>query len=119
LCGNISNALSLSSDLGCLLRISAESPRALDLGDIRYHDIRRHAASSLIELGIPLHIVSLITGHRNINILHNIYQKLDMENFDINDFTPVTTKPSKGIIESFPFLFEGDFRFLIVNVFFS
>ncbi|MFT6193310.1 MAG: integrase [Cognaticolwellia sp.] len=69
--------------------------KALDLGDIRYHDIRRHAASSLIELGVPLHIVSLITGHRNINILHNIYQKLDMENFDINDFTPVMTKKNR------------------------
>lgn len=66
--------------------------KSLNVGDIRYHDIRRYAATNLIKAGLPINLVSLITGHRNINILHNIYQKFDMENFDINDFTPIMTK---------------------------
>jgi len=66
--------------------------KALNIGDIRYHDIRRFAATQLILAGLPINLVSSITGHRNINILHNIYQKFNMENFDINDFTPIMTK---------------------------
>jgi integrase len=66
--------------------------KSLNIGDIRYHDIRRYAATQLILAGLPINLVSKITGHRNINILHNIYQKFNMENFDINDFTPIMTK---------------------------
>jgi integrase len=66
--------------------------KSLNIVDVRYHDIRRYAATNLILAGLPINLVSIITGHRNINILHNIYQKFNMENFDINDFTPIMTK---------------------------
>jgi integrase len=65
---------------------------SLNIVDVRYHDIRRFAATNLILAGLPINLVSIITGHRNINILHNIYQKFNMENFDINDFTPIMNK---------------------------
>ncbi|EJG1645164.1 site-specific integrase [Vibrio parahaemolyticus] len=69
-------------------RVRAE----LGLSNIRYHDLRREAASRLAEKGVPINIVAKITGHKNINILHNIYSKFDIENFDINNFEPVITK---------------------------
>ncbi|HDV5276555.1 site-specific integrase [Vibrio cincinnatiensis] len=53
----------------------------LGIEDLRYHDLRREAASRLAEMGLPINIVARITGHKNINILHNIYAKIDVKEF--------------------------------------
>ncbi|MBH0074036.1 site-specific integrase [Pseudoalteromonas sp. SWYJ118] len=64
----------------------------LGIGDIRYHDLRRKGLSDMASRGVPLLILSKISGHKSINILHNIYLNLDMENFDIDSFTPALIK---------------------------
>lgn len=51
----------------------------LGIKDLSYHDLRREAASRLAEAGMPIHILSKITGHKNINILNNIYTKIDIK----------------------------------------
>lgn len=53
--------------------------KTLGIEDLRYHDLRREAASRLGERGVPINIVARITGHKNINILHNIYAKIDIK----------------------------------------
>ena len=55
--------------------------KQLNISDLRYHDLRREAASRLAEMGLPINIVARITGHKNINILHNIYAKIDIKEF--------------------------------------
>ncbi|WGV99990.1 site-specific integrase [Vibrio sp. YMD68] len=66
--------------------------KELGIGDIRYHDLRRHCLSNLAERGVPLNVLAKISGHKSINILHNVYQHLEMENFDIESFTPAFIK---------------------------
>lgn len=55
--------------------------KELGIENLRYHDLRREAASRLAEMGLPINIVARITGHKNINILHNIYAKIDIKEF--------------------------------------
>lgn len=55
--------------------------KKLEIENLRYHDLRREAASRLAELGIPIHIVARVTGHRNLNILHDIYTNIDIKAF--------------------------------------
>jgi integrase len=40
--------------------------KSLGIEDLRYHDLRREAASRLAEMGLPINIVARITGHKNI-----------------------------------------------------
>lgn len=58
----------------------------LGIKDLRYHDIRREAASRLIEKGHDIALVAKITGHKDINVLYNIYTKLEMKNFAKTEF---------------------------------
>jgi integrase len=53
----------------------------LGIPDLRYHDLRREAASRLAEMGMPINIVAKVTGHKNLNILHNIYTAIDIKAF--------------------------------------
>ena len=53
----------------------------LNISNLRYHDLRREAASRLAEMGLPINIIARITGHKNINILHNIYAQIDIKEF--------------------------------------
>jgi len=55
--------------------------KKLNISNLRYHDLRREAASRLAEMGLPINIVARITGHKNINILHNIYARIDIKDF--------------------------------------
>lgn len=55
--------------------------KKLGIPDLRYHDIRREAASRLAEMGMPINIVAKVTGHKNLNILHNIYTAIDIKAF--------------------------------------
>ena len=49
-----------------------------DLGivDLRYHDLRREGASRLFEKGYSIEEVAQVTGHRNLNILWQVYTQL-------------------------------------------
>jgi integrase len=49
-----------------------------DLGieDLRYHDLRREGASRLFEQGYTIEEVAQVTGHRNLNILWQVYTQL-------------------------------------------
>ncbi len=49
-----------------------------DLGivDLRYHDLRREGASRLFERGYSIDEVARVTGHRNINMLWQVYTEL-------------------------------------------
>lgn len=59
---------------------------SLGIEDLRYHDLRREAASRLIEEGYDITTVAKITGHKNINILYNIYTTIEMEKLSKNAF---------------------------------
>jgi integrase len=49
-----------------------------DLGviDLRYHDLRREGASRLFEQGYSIEEVAQVTGHRNLNVLWQVYTQL-------------------------------------------
>lgn len=49
---------------------------SLGINDLRYHDLRREGASRLFELGYSIEEVAQVTGHRNLNILWQVYTQL-------------------------------------------
>lgn len=49
---------------------------SLGIEDLRYHDLRREGASRLFELGYSIEDVAQVTGHRNLNILWQVYTQL-------------------------------------------
>lgn len=53
--------------------------KGLGIKDLRYHDLRREAASRLIEQGYSLNQVAILTGHKDLKVLHNIYINLRPE----------------------------------------
>jgi len=63
---------------------------SLGIEDLRYHDLRREAASRLIEEGYDITTVAKITGHKNINILYNIYTTIEMGKLSKNAFDKKT-----------------------------
>lgn len=32
-------------------------------------------------MGLPINIIARVTGHKNLNILHDIYAKIDIKEF--------------------------------------
>ncbi len=48
----------------------------LGINDLRYHDLRREGASRLFEQGYSIEEVAQVTGHRNLNILWQVYTQL-------------------------------------------
>ncbi|PPA28677.1 integrase [Aeromonas jandaei] len=48
----------------------------LGIEDLRWHDLRREGACRLFEAGFVIDEVAQVTGHRNINILWQIYTDL-------------------------------------------
>lgn len=62
--------------------VTARFQRARDrLGivDLRFHDLRREAASRLFEAGYQIHEVAQVTGHKSLETLWRIYTKLHPE----------------------------------------
>ncbi|UTV27492.1 site-specific integrase [Photobacterium atrarenae] len=49
---------------------------SLGIEDLRYHDLRREGASRLFEMGYSIEEVAQVTGHRNLNILWQVYTQL-------------------------------------------
>ena len=52
----------------------------LGISDLRYHDLRREGASLLFEKGYSIEEVAQVTGHRNLNILWQVYTQLFPQN---------------------------------------
>lgn len=52
----------------------------LGIEDLRYHDLRREGASRLFEKGYSIEEVAQVTGHRNLNILWQVYTQLYPKN---------------------------------------
>lgn len=48
----------------------------LGIKDLRYHDLRREGASRLFEQGYTIEEVAQVTGHRNLNVLWQVYTQL-------------------------------------------
>ena len=48
----------------------------LGITDLRYHDLRREGASRLFEKGYSIEEVAQVTGHRNLNVLWQVYTQL-------------------------------------------
>lgn len=49
---------------------------SLEIEDLRYHDLRREGASRLFEKGYSIEEVAQVTGHRNSNVLWQVYTQL-------------------------------------------
>lgn len=49
----------------------------LGIKDLHLHDLRAHALSGLLEAGIPIPQVALISGHRNWKVLSRHYSRID------------------------------------------
>ena len=50
--------------------------KKLGIENLRYHDLRREGASRLFERGYSIDEVARVTGHRNINMLWQVYAEL-------------------------------------------
>lgn len=58
----------------------------LGIEDLRYHDLRREAASRLAEQGYDIRTVAKVTGHKNLNILYDIYTALEIKTLSKNEY---------------------------------
>lgn len=56
-----------------------QAARALGILDLHLHDLRAHAISSLLEAGIPIPQVALLSGHRNWKILARHYARIEAQ----------------------------------------
>ena len=59
--------------------ISSEWKKVMDklgITDLRFHDLRAHSACKMFRAGKSAEQISKITGHRDINILNNVYLRL-------------------------------------------
>lgn len=58
---------------------AAFTDTALRLGikDLHLHDLRAHAISALLEAGVPIPQVALLSGHRNWKVLAKHYARID------------------------------------------
>ena len=55
--------------------------KKLGIDDLRYHDLRREGASRLIEHGLSLEETARITGHKDLNVLWQVYVSIQPEHF--------------------------------------
>ncbi|MDC5758033.1 site-specific integrase [Vibrio europaeus] len=59
----------------------------LGIEDLRYHDLRREGASRLFEKGYSIEEVAQVTGHRNLNVLWQVYTQLKPHTLHSKSFT--------------------------------
>ena len=48
--------------------------------NLHFHDLRHEALSCYLERGLPIQDVQVISGHKDINTLMNVYANLSAEN---------------------------------------
>lgn len=54
----------------------ARTCQQIGIEDLHLHDLRRHGISRLLELGFSPSEVAMVSGHRSLNILHQIYTNI-------------------------------------------
>lgn len=57
------------------------SSRRLGIHGLRYHDLRREGASRLIESGLTVEETARITGHKNLDVLWQVYVSINPEHY--------------------------------------
>lgn len=50
--------------------------KKIGIKGLRYHDLRREGASRLIEAGYSIEEVATVTGHKDLNLLWQVYTKI-------------------------------------------
>ncbi len=60
-----------------------QARKKLGIEDLRYHDLRREGASRLIELGLSVEETARITGHKDLNVLWQVYVSINPNHFDL------------------------------------
>lgn len=72
--------------------------------DLHLHDLRAYAISKLLEGGIPIPQVALMSGHRNWKVLQRVYTRLDpvtvhatILRASSSPGTPAPTPPGKAV----------------------
>lgn len=50
--------------------------KKIGIKGLRYHDLRREGASRLIEAGYSIEEVATVTGHKDLNVLWQVYTKI-------------------------------------------
>lgn len=58
------------------------SLKKLSIPNLRYHDLRREGASKLIEQGLSIEEAARITGHKDLNILWQVYVVMNPSHFE-------------------------------------
>jgi integrase len=53
--------------------------RALGIKDLHLHDLRAHAISTLLEAGLPIPQVALLSGHRTWRVLARVYARIESQ----------------------------------------
>lgn len=59
--------------------------------NLRYHDLRAEGACQLFERGLNIVEVSKITGHKDINVLNNVYLRLGVEHLHRSHFNQLNS----------------------------
>lgn len=54
-----------------------DAVQRLGIKDLHLHDLRAHALSGLLEAGVPIPQVALLSGHRNWKVLSKHYARID------------------------------------------
>ncbi|GAA5215859.1 tyrosine-type recombinase/integrase [Corallincola platygyrae] len=53
--------------------------KKLGIEDLHYHDLRAEGISRLLEAGYSVLEVAMVSGHRDLNVLHRVYARLKPE----------------------------------------
>lgn len=67
----------------------------LNIPDIRFHDMRREAASRLFELGFSVEEVAQVTGHKNLKTLWTVYREMYPQTLH-DRFNELTARKNKN-----------------------
>lgn len=68
--------------------------KKLGIANLRFHDLRREAASRLFEAGYQIHEVAQVTGHKDLNGLWRTYTKLKPESLHRRSGITLETSPT-------------------------
>lgn len=61
---------------GTIKQLFYDAKLKLGIPDIRFHDMRREAASRLFEIGFTIEEVAQVTGHKNLKTLWTVYREI-------------------------------------------
>ena len=77
------NGQVFDTTVGAVVMIWKKSKKTLGINNLRWHDLRREAASRYFEKGLHPVQVASITGHRSLNMLLRRYTILKAEDLAV------------------------------------